>query len=78
MAMTKRRVFISFDHDDTPQVVGFLGLRQFVDSFEFYNHKLDRRVQSGDWAGFVSAKMEEPLGSALPVSILGLAIPMPS
>jgi len=46
--MKKRRIFISFDHDDTQQVTGFLGLRQFVDNFDFYNHKLDRRIQSKD------------------------------
>jgi hypothetical protein len=46
--MAKRRIFISFDHDDAAQVSGFLGLRQLVDSFDFYNHKLDRRVQSAD------------------------------
>ena len=46
--MAKRRIFISFDHDDAAQVSGFLGLRQFVDNFDFYNHKLDRRVQSAD------------------------------
>ncbi len=48
MPKTKRRIFISFDHDDAQQVSGFLGLRQFVDNFEFYNHKLDRRIQSRD------------------------------
>jgi hypothetical protein len=46
--MPKRRIFISFDHDDTLQVNGFLGLRQILDGFDFYNHKLDRRIQSGD------------------------------
>jgi hypothetical protein len=46
----KRRIFISFDHDDAEQVFGFLGLRQFVDNFEFYNHKLDRRIRSTDAA----------------------------
>lgn len=46
--MTKRRIFISFDHDDTEQVNGFLGLRNIIDDFEFYNHKLDRQVNSGD------------------------------
>lgn len=46
--MPKRRIFISFDHDDSAQVSGFLGLRQFVDNFEFYNHKLDRRINSSD------------------------------
>jgi len=44
--MAKRRIFISFDHDDTNQVNGFLGLRNIIDGFEFYNHKLDREVQS--------------------------------
>lgn len=42
----KRRIFISFDHDDRAQVNGFLGLRNLMDNFDFYNHKLDRRVQS--------------------------------
>src|SRR4030066_274658 len=46
--MTKRRIFISFDHDDTEQVNGFLGLRNIVDNLEFYNHKLDHRINSSD------------------------------
>ena len=46
--MPKRRIFISFDHDDTDQVNGFLGLRNIIDGFEFYNHKLDRRINSTD------------------------------
>lgn len=46
--MAKRRIFISFDHDDTEKVNGFLGLRNIIDDFEFYNHKLDREVQSRD------------------------------
>ena len=37
--MTKRRIFISFDHDDTDKVNGFLGLREIIDGCEFYNHK---------------------------------------
>jgi len=46
--MSKRRIFISFDHDDTSQVNGFLGLRNIIDGFEFYNHKLDHRINSMD------------------------------
>lgn len=46
--MPKRRIFVSFDHDDTDQVNGFLGLREIIDGFEFYNHKLDRRINSSD------------------------------
>ncbi len=46
--MARRRIFVSFDHDDTTQVNGFLGLRQVMDGFEFYNHKLDRRINSVD------------------------------
>lgn len=46
--MTKRRIFISFDHDDTQQVSGFMGLRSIIDGFDFYNHKLDRRINSND------------------------------
>lgn len=46
--MTKRRIFIGFDHDDTQQVLGFMGLRNITDNFDFYNHKLDRRIKSSD------------------------------
>ncbi len=46
--MPKRRIFISFDHDDTDQVNGFLGLREIIDGCEFFNHKLDRRINSTD------------------------------
>ncbi len=46
--MAKRRIFISFDHEDTAQVSGFMGLRQILDGFDFYNHKLDRRIKSSD------------------------------
>lgn len=46
--MPKRRIFISFDHDDTQQVLGFMGLRNIIDNFDFYNHKLDRRIKSND------------------------------
>lgn len=52
---TKRRIFISFDHDDTAQVNGFLGLRNIMDGLEFYNHKLDHRIKSNnaDYVGRV-------------------------
>jgi len=46
--MAKRRIFISFDHGDTDKVNGFLGLRNILDGFEFYNHKLDHRIKSND------------------------------
>jgi hypothetical protein len=46
--MAKRRIFISFDHDDSQQVSGFMGLRNIIDGFDFYNHKLDRRINSSD------------------------------
>lgn len=46
--MTKRRVFVSFDHDDTEKANGFLGLRNIIDTLEFYNHKLDHRINSTD------------------------------
>jgi hypothetical protein len=46
--MQKRRIFISFDHDDTDKVNGFLGLRNIMDDFDFYNHKLDHRIKSAD------------------------------
>ncbi len=45
---TRRRIFISFDHDDTDLVNGFLGLRNMIDELEFYNHKLDHEIQSKD------------------------------
>ena len=48
MYVGKRRIFISFDHNDTAQVNGFLGLRQVMDGFDFYNHKLDHRINSTD------------------------------
>lgn len=56
--MGKRRIFISFDHDDTAQVNGFLGLRQIMDGLEFYNHKLDRRIMSTD-ANYVKHVIRE-------------------
>jgi len=46
--MTTRRIFISFNHSDTDKVNGFLGLRNIIDNFEFYNHKLDHRINSND------------------------------
>jgi len=46
--MIKRRIFISFDHSDTQQVLGFMGLRNILDNFDFYNHKLDYRINSSD------------------------------
>ena len=39
---SKRRIFISFDHDDTDKVNGFLGLRNILDGFEFFNHTCSR------------------------------------
>ena len=56
--MGKRRIFISFDHDDTAQVNGFLGLREIMDGLEFYNHKLDRRIMSTD-ADYVKRVIRE-------------------
>lgn len=47
-SMPKRRIFISFDHDDTQAVNGFLGLRNITDNFDFFNHKLDHRIKSVD------------------------------
>lgn len=46
--MPKRRIFISFDHDDTAGVNGFIGCRECVEGFDFYNHKLDHRIKSTD------------------------------
>lgn len=56
--MARRRIFISFDHADTPQVLGFLGLRYITDNFEFYNHKLDHRINSTD-ADYVARVIRE-------------------
>jgi MTH538 TIR-like domain (DUF1863) len=56
--MPKRRIFISFDHDDSARVNGFIGLRELLDGFDFYNHKLDRRVQSAD-AEYVARVIRE-------------------
>ena len=56
--MIKRRIFISFDHNDTAQVNGFLGLRNIMDGFEFYNHKLDHRIKS-DNADYVCRVIQE-------------------
>jgi len=56
--MPKRRIFISFDHDDSAQVSGFIGLREILDNFEFYNHKLDRRINSPD-AEYVARVIRE-------------------
>jgi hypothetical protein len=55
---SKRRIFISFDHDDTDKVNGFLGLRNILDGFEFFNHKLDRRINSTD-ANYVARVIRE-------------------
>ena len=46
--MAKRRIFISFDHDDYQRVNGFMALRNIMDNFEFFNHKLDHRINSTD------------------------------
>jgi hypothetical protein len=46
--MPKRRIFITFDHDDYQAVNGFIGCRECIDSFDFYNHKLDHRIKSND------------------------------
>ncbi len=40
----KRKVFVSFDHDDADQVNGFHGLRNFDLGFDFIKHTLDRQI----------------------------------
>lgn len=40
----KRKVFVSYDHDDTEQVNGFLGLRYLDLGVDFINHKLDHTI----------------------------------
>ena len=65
----KRRIFISFDHDDTDQVNGFLGLRNIMDGFEFYNHKLDREVQS-DSSQYVMRVIREKYISPSSVTVV--------
>lgn len=62
--MTKRRIFISFDHDDTDKVNGFLGLRNIIDGFEFYNHKLDHRINSSDTDYVCRVIRDEYIGPA--------------
>jgi hypothetical protein len=62
--MQKRRIFISFDHDDTNQVNGFLGLREIMDGCEFYNHKLDHRINSADSNYVGRVIREEYIGPA--------------
>jgi hypothetical protein len=62
--MSKRRIFISFDHADTDKVNGFLGLRNILDGFEFYNHKLDHRIKSSDGAYVGRIIRDEYIGPA--------------
>jgi len=62
--MPKRRIFISFDHDDTDQVNGFLGLREIIDGCEFYNHKLDHRINSNDVNYVCSVLKNDYIGPA--------------
>ncbi len=70
MPLPKRRIFISFDHDDTEQVNGFLGLRNILDSFEFFNHKLDRRIHSADGSYVARVISEEYIRPASVTVIL--------
>lgn len=56
---TKRRIFISFDHDDTQGVNGFIGCRECVEGLDFYNHKLDHRIKSNDVAYVTRVIREE-------------------
>ncbi|MBL7131329.1 MAG: TIR domain-containing protein [Candidatus Omnitrophica bacterium] len=45
--LQKRKVFVSYDHDDTDQVNGFMGLRNLPGiNFDFINKKLDYEIQS--------------------------------
>ena len=67
--MPKRRIFISFDHDDTEQVNGFLGLRNIIDNFEFYNHKLDHRINSPN-AEYVMRVIREEFISPASVTVV--------
>lgn len=68
--MTKRRIFISFDHADSDQVNGFLGLRNILDGFEFYNHKLDHRIKSTDGNYVGRVIRDEYIGPASVVVVL--------
>jgi len=45
-AAPRRKVFVSYDHDDTDQANGFLGLRNLDVGFDFINKKLDYEIQS--------------------------------
>lgn len=66
----KRRIFISFDHADTAQVNGFLGLRNIVEGFEFYNHKLDHRIRSNDSEYIARVIREEYIAPASVIVVL--------
>ncbi len=71
--MPKRRIFISFDHDDTEQVNGFLSLRTIMENFEFYNHKLDRRIKSTD-SDYVTRVIREEYIRPASVSVVLIGI----
>lgn len=71
--MTKRRIFISFDHDDTQQVLGFMGLRNIIDAFDFYNHKLDRRIDSSD-SNYVARVIREDYIKPASVTVILIGI----
>jgi len=67
--MPKRRVFISFDHDDTEKVNGFLGLSNIIDNLEFYNRKLDHGINSSD-ENYVKRVIREDYISPASVTIV--------
>ena len=67
--MNKRRIFISFDHDDTNKVNGFMALRNIIDSFEFYNHKLDHKINSND-AEYVARVIREEYIAPASVTVI--------
>ena len=41
----RHTVFISFKHEDTQQVNGFIGMTNFDNDFDFINRKLDYMIQ---------------------------------
>jgi len=68
--MIKRRIFISFDHEDTQQTLGFMGLRNIIDNFDFYNHKLDRRINSTNTEYVCQVIRDEYINQASVVVVL--------
>lgn len=68
--MPQRRVFISFAHDDTEKIKGFLGLHNIIDNLEFFDHKLDHLINSTDENYVKKVIREEYISLALVTLVL--------